>query len=191
MGRKKRSRFDRAVGETKGGGNGRASALQARLALRGASGVHGPKVTGQAGTQDQYEVLPNARVTSIQRNLIGQWRKRYKKGVAEGLSGKDQESLLGSGPRRTLDSISSPLRYSVGGARKTRTQRMIESGDVSGAFANMKKGRGKRAERFLRMDARKLDFDPNLLGVQVGLSHQAKESSKKAVKRRRMDVMTM
>lgn len=163
----------------------RAKLLQQRLA------DPGPRNLGAEGTVDSYQIIPDPRVQGIQRGLINRWHQDFIQGQAEGQAGKNQEGLLGSGPRKTIKCVDNPLRFRsvmTGSIRKTQTQRLIEGGNVSQALARAKASRFRTRPGSLR-DARKVDFDEEFMSTQVGLLSTAKDNFKTVKKNRRLDAV--
>lgn len=176
-------------------GSARASALAQRLAGESQSSSSSSVPLGEPNNVDKWVVTPDPRVKGIQRALIGRWQNRFVQGQAEGQAGKNQAGLLGMGPRHTIHSLDQVTRYrstSTTSKRKSAVQRLIESGNVQGAFERVKMAH-YHARRGLRADTRYFSrlragrFGQDAISQQHGLRKLARDNFKQASKRRRMD----
>lgn len=185
-GRKERDYLGQVKKSKGGAGMTNADSLRQRLSNRGAGGNSGSGTIATA-PQESYMVVPSREGSSMQQAVIAGWRREYANNMSEGRAGENQVKLLHSGPRKTMDSVSSPLKYGVNFARKTITQRMMESGKFKEAMGRMTKSNRTRRGPKLRAGSIK-NYDTTCLGVQMGLNHESKDSAKFAKKKKRMDV---
>jgi hypothetical protein len=178
------------------GANVNTSDLERRLNLNrlAKTGPHGPMNVGGQGTQEGWQVEDLRSVNAVKRNMMLRWQQEFMKGATEGLAGKNQKTLVStSGPRRSIDSITRPVRYRGGGQtygkRVNRTRRLVNAGRATEAMSRILRTRSRCKERFLRQDARKLKAGCNVITVQTGLHYRSKESAKKCKKRRVLDLV--
>lgn len=153
----------------------------------------GPKTLGEPGTVNAWEVRPDPRVHQLQRNLIHRWEQEFIAGKAEGRAGENPNSKLGTGPRKTIDCLKNPLRFrsmNTGQIRKTKTQRLIESGRTSEALSRIKKNRCRTRPGTIQ-DARKMDVDADCMSTQTGLFYMAKKTYDKIKDERRLDAISV
>jgi len=147
---------------------------QLKKRLDGKGGTEGAR-----GEEEGYVVVPDPRFAQIQKQLITRWQQTFVKGQAEGRAGEDQQAKIGQGPRKTIDCISmGTTKYkgvTTGRIRKTRTQRLIEQGNVSTAINRMNEYKLRNRPN-MRRKAMKKDYDPNTLSSQFGLLGQARQS---------------
>jgi hypothetical protein len=145
--------------------------LKKRLGKEGTEGLR--------GEEDGYVVVPDPRFSQIQKQLITRWQQEFVKGQAEGRAGEDQQAKLNNGPRKTIDCVRANVtRYkgvTTGRIRKTRTQRMIERGNVSSAINRMNQYKFRNRPN-MRRRATKGEFDPDSLSTQNGLNARARQS---------------
>jgi len=157
-------------------------------------GGRGGSAQGKLGTVTSYQVVKDPRVQSIQKSVINRWQQEFIRGAAEGRSGKDQGKQVGSGPRKTIKCMDNPLRFRGTGSlgfRKSKTQRMIEGGDLEGAMYRMRQfSIRKRPSAY--QDPRKMsDTDADAMASQVGLLATAKTNFKKIKDKKRLDAVSM
>lgn len=169
-----------------GGGGGAALAKRLR---------NGEESSSKSKGNDGFMLTPDPRARGLKTALTQSWSHEFVKPGTEGQAGKDQASLLGSGPRKLIHSLDKVLVYrtrSTTCKRKSRIRRLFESGQSDAAFRRMRlhSFRGVRGIRpdpkyFVRLRAGKNGMDT--LATQTGLSHQSKENLKKKKKQRRYD----
>lgn len=151
----------------------RAEALQKRL--QGA----GSKSVGGMDTTEAYVVVPDHRKVAIQRAMIHRNQQEFIKGMAEGEAGEDAMEKIGTGPRKLIRKLDNPLRYrghGVTSGRKTRTQRMIESGQVSAALDRAKQNLLRKSRKSNSATSMNPKDYQEFTSNQRGLLKQARES---------------
>lgn len=168
----------------------RAEALRARLSGgRGGANNVAPHLGNNNSTVEGYVIQPDPRVQDIQRSVVNRWKQDFITGVSEGRAGLDQEAELGTGQRKTIDCLDGLLIFNstnTSNHRKTRVQRMIESGQTSEALDRMKRSRFKSRPGSLR-DIRRLNPDAASLSTQYGLLTKAKKAFRSIKDDRRLD----
>lgn len=139
---------------------------------------------------DQFQAVKDPRYDALQRMYINRWKNTFKEGISEGRVGLNQESQLGTGLRKSIDSLNKVTKYKSSGSttlqRNSKVHRMIQSGNIRGALNKIAKSRFKKRP-YMLSDVRKQDFDDEYTGTQVGLMTDSKQNFKLAQKEKRMD----
>ena len=147
------------------------------------------------GSSRSFKVEVDPRVKGIQTNLIRRYQQEYLVGVAEGRSGENPEAQLGSGPRKTISCLDTPLKFKGGNTtqhhRKTRTQRLLESGQITSALQRARKHMFHSRPGTYR-DPRRVEYDANDTSTQVGLGVKSRKAYGSLDKNeRRLDAVSL
>jgi len=184
-------------GESGGQSNPLARKIVQKMAQAGGltGGFYGAG-RGDVGEQeapaimDQFQAMKDPRYDALQRMYINRWKQNFKEGVAEGRVGMNQEAQIGTGMRKSIDSLNKVLKYKSSGTttlqRSGRVQRMVQSGNIRGALNRIAKSRFKKRPQMFS-DVRDQEFDTDYTGTQVGLMTDSKQNFKLARKEKRMD----
>lgn len=179
---------------------GGSSGSRAYRLLEMLGGERGSKRTRESGgeaSSERYVVQKDPRMLAIQQASINRWQQEYLEKQAEGRSGEDQKERIGTGPRKTIRILDYPLQFksshSTQNARKTNTQRLIESGQVDLALARARH-HAFRSRPSMARDPRLMNVSNDYLSTQFGLTRQARNSYEMQTSKssgRRLDAVSM